>query len=247
MSKINPKIIDQIFAGVEIPDNDQMKEQVKRQKSSLHMLGRWANMDPVERKKRLDRHYSEEYRRKASELIKSGKGINSQQAVKKRVIRKQQKYDNHRSQSEWQEIYLQCWGADRNSKKQKNYLAKKYNLSLGTLKTLMFGPDEINLPKRLKDTHLKRLLEWQKRYGDLRFIYTIILPAGKKVKFDRLSDAGKWMVDEKYLPRPILRNNKLNYGNIVYQYFQQRKRTGTIIPSGKFKGWQFIQTRRIID
>lgn len=45
MSKINPKIIDQIFEGVDIPDNDQMRRQVSHQKKVDAGLKNWQNAE----------------------------------------------------------------------------------------------------------------------------------------------------------------------------------------------------------
>lgn len=75
MSKINPKIIDQIFEGVDIPDDDEMRRQVTHQKRINANHNRWHNPEYKKKLKKIfkdkwDSADSKNRRKIVSETIK---------------------------------------------------------------------------------------------------------------------------------------------------------------------------------
>lgn len=214
------------------------KTEEEKKEISKRVKKAWKTQSEETRKKRLDRTYTEETRKAFAKQFTENNPLKDPEKKKKMLSTREKNNEQFRSMEEWKMIYDQFWEEDRNSKKLKDKICKEYNIKPGTLHSLINGSQEMNLPQDLKDTHQKRLREWHERWGDYRFIYII-----NDHQFDSLAEAGRWFVDVNDLSTPTDINGKLNYGNIVWGYFNMCKNTSTL-KKGKYAGWSFIKKER---
>jgi hypothetical protein len=217
--------------------SDEEKEKI-RQRVKKH----WETQSEETRQKRLDRTYSEKTKKSFAKRFTEN---NPSKDPDKLVMRKKTKLENgsEKFPEFWQEIYDQFWDENRNSKALKDSVCKKYGVNPGTLHTLINGGMEMNLPQATKDSHHQRLYEWHERWGDYRFIYSITPIDDKTYFFNNLADAGKWFVKHVSIAIKLSKQGRLNYGNVVYGYFNMCAKIGTL-KKGKYAGWSFTREER---
>ena len=183
--KASRKIIDKVTAinranGIKargIPKGPRTPEQILKMKEIL-------NTPEVKRKKSIAqkknwKNWSKEIKEKISKATQTKEA----KAKRKATRIKNGLYHNPEM---LKEIYEQCWGADRDVKLYKK-LSKKYNLSLGMIKTIAFGRS-IDAKQYKKD-----LKQWQSIYG---ILYKMIDPKGKELQFTNINDARAYAKQE---------------------------------------------------
>lgn len=122
------------------------------------------------------------------------------QSIEARKKRKDTKLENGHIKTKefWQEIYDQFWDHNRNDPKFKRKIIKQYDISEGTLHTLVHGGGNgMNVNDSLKRNHNKKLKKWSISFGDLQWWWIVYEPQNKNPKkFESLSEVQKF-VSEK--------------------------------------------------
>ena len=232
--------LEGLYKDVDLTQDD--KKILRNEHLSIVVKEHWENISSEELSRRKNKKFTEESRKKLSKLSKPGLGMNSPEKVLKRKHTRL-KNGTERSPEEWSTIYNLFWGEDRNSKQLKEKVCKDYNVKPGTLHSLINCEMLMSLPQDIKDSHQQRLRQWHEKWGDYRFIYNIVLPCEEIYAFDSLAEAGKWFVDYHKLDIKHTKDNKLNYGNIVWGYYKMCHATPTL-KKGKYAGWSFIKRER---
>lgn len=217
--------------------SDEEKEKIRQR-----VKKDWETQSEEIKQKRLNRTYSEKTKKSFAKRFTEN---NPSKDPDKLVMRKKTKLENgsEKSPEFWQEIYDQFWGEDRNSKILKNNVCEIYKIKPGSLHTLINGGIGMNLPQSTKDDHHRRLREWHERWGDYRFVYSITPYDDKTYFFNSLTDAGKWFVEHLSINIKLSKQGRLNYGNVVYGYFNMCNKIG-ILKKGKYAGWSFSKEER---